>query len=250
VYSQSGIEEKFRRKYATPLASAIPVGALTFVAILSSPQYANDPVTRVASGIGALIFFGGSVFVIGYVVVKLKARRATVRSVIAPNRRDSRPFPARRTLQSERSKPGMTIETSSVELAQLHPVVGAAAAPHWPYGNYTSAVGDAARAVNSAIQCKVGDFRYSECALTDRLFSTNDPKVGDARLAFPGNRTSPTTRSRTRGAYGLATACFSGIRNVAAHEHEVAWSRGASFEYLAMFSALMRWVDECHVERF
>jgi hypothetical protein len=46
----------------------------------------------------------------------------------------------------------------------------------------------------------------------------------------------------------FGAGCFEGIRNPAAHEHDLVLSEQLALEQLAAFSLLARWVDECEVE--
>jgi hypothetical protein len=82
-----------------------------------------------------------------------------------------------------------------------------------------------------------------------QAFSDDPPKPGMPRLRFPGKASTPTWASRSRGARFFAQGCYAGIRNVAAHEHRVDWSDDVALEYLAAFSILARWIDECEVYR-
>nr|WP_275901613.1 TIGR02391 family protein [Streptomyces sp. S1D4-20] len=38
------------------------------------------------------------------------------------------------------------------------------------------------------------------------------------------------------------------MRNLAAHEDEVSWTQQEALEYLATFSVIARWIEECMVE--
>ncbi len=42
--------------------------------------------------------------------------------------------------------------------------------------------------------------------------------------------------------------CYQGIRNPAAHEHDVDWDEQTALEYLAALSVLARWIDKARVE--
>jgi hypothetical protein len=103
--------------------------------------------------------------------------------------------------------------------------------------------------VNAAIQAKTGLYSLTESDLIGHLYSDKPVKSGDVRLRFLQSQNPRTLTSRTNGARFLGMACFSGVRNVVAHQHRPDWSREDAFEYLAMFSVLMRWVTECEVER-
>jgi hypothetical protein len=60
-------------------------------------------------------------------------------------------------------------------------------------------------------------------------------------LAYP----SLTDRGALRP---FAEGCFAGLRNPAAHEHGPEWDEQRALEYLAAFSILARWIDECRVK--
>lgn len=126
----------------------------------------------------------------------------------------------------------------------LHPWVWASAAPLWGVA-HQDAVNAAARAVNARMRKKLGS-TLGEADLTNDAFSRDVPKPRRSRLRFPGER-DDTWTSRMNGARGLGQACFQGVRNVASHT-EADWSEQEALEYLAMFSVLARWVEECDVE--
>lgn len=46
----------------------------------------------------------------------------------------------------------------------------------------------------------------------------------------------------------FAVGCYLGIRNPAAHEHEVDWDEQTALEYLAALSTLARWIDKARVD--
>ena len=128
--------------------------------------------------------------------------------------------------------------------AGLHPWVWQSAAPLWS-ASHQDAVNAAARAVNTHLRSKVGS-PLNEVKLTNEAFSHEDPKAGRKRLRFPGPRDESWT-SRMNGARGLGQACFQGVRNIGTHE-DPDWSEQEALEYLAMFSVLARWIEECGVE--
>lgn len=131
---------------------------------------------------------------------------------------------------------------------QFHAWVWEAARPFWESGNRTEAVGVAARAVNGRLQQKLGRRDLSETKLCRNAFSLTDPKPGEPRLRFDGDRTSDTWKSRQQGAEYLGVGCFTGIRNPAAHEFGLVLDEPVALEQLAALSLLARWIDECAVE--
>ncbi|MFI7617361.1 TIGR02391 family protein [Nonomuraea terrae] len=132
--------------------------------------------------------------------------------------------------------------------AQLHPWVWDAASTFWDAGHYREAVAQAARSISAHTQSKIGRTDISEGNLLKQAFSKEDPKPGAPRLRFTGDRSTETWRSRQEGAVAFAFGCFTGIRNVATHQHMLDWDEQEAFQYLTAFSVLARWVDECEVE--
>ena len=131
---------------------------------------------------------------------------------------------------------------------QFHEWVWEAAMPMWQAGSTQEAVHAAVRSVNARLQQKLGRHNASDSSLCREAFSHNDPAPGRPRLRFPGDRTSDTWRSRQQGAMDFGAGCFEGIRNPAAHEHEMDLPEQIALEQLASFSVLARWIDECAVE--
>lgn len=132
----------------------------------------------------------------------------------------------------------------TLNAAGLHPWVWQSAVPLWGVA-HQDAVNAAARAVNARLRQKLGS-RLADVELTNEAFGSGDPRPGRARLRFPGVR-DDTWTSRLNGARGLGQACFQGVRNVGSHE-DADWSEQEALEYLAMFSVLARWIEECEVE--
>ncbi|MFG1722773.1 TIGR02391 family protein [Micromonospora chalcea] len=131
---------------------------------------------------------------------------------------------------------------------QFHPWVWEAARPFWESDNRTEAVWVAARAVNGRLQQKLGRHDLGETRLCRSAFSTSEPKPGEPRLRFAGDRTSDTWKSRQVGAENFGVGCFSGIRNPVAHESDLVLDEPVVLEQLAALSLLARWIDECVVE--
>ncbi|MFF9210457.1 MULTISPECIES: TIGR02391 family protein [unclassified Streptomyces] len=130
----------------------------------------------------------------------------------------------------------------------LHDWVWEPAAPLWAAEAYQDAVLAAARTVNRRLQQKLGRHDVSEYDLIMQAFDLKDPVAGKPRLRAPGSRTAPSWRARQEGAKFIAAGAFLAIRNLAAHEDEVNWSPQEALEYLATFSVVARWIEECAVE--
>jgi len=131
---------------------------------------------------------------------------------------------------------------------QFHAWVWQAAAPLWDAGSTQAAVLAAAQSVNARLQQKLGRHDSSDAALCRESFSRNDPVPGQPRLRFPGDHESDTWRSRQNGGVQFGAGCFEGLRNPAAHEHELQLPEQVALEQLAAFSVLARWIEECTVE--
>lgn len=131
---------------------------------------------------------------------------------------------------------------------QFHPWVWEAAAPMWYAESPQEAVHAAARSVNARMQQKLGRHDMADARLCREAFSLNDPSPGQARLRFPGDRTFETWRSRQNGGVQFGAGCFEGIRNPAAHDHNLVLPEQIALEQLAALSVLARWIDECTVE--
>ena len=241
-----GVDERFYKKYRGACVAAAITGIVSSAAIATSPQYTSAG-TRFGNGVGALIAFGAIAFLLGWLATRLSRWLAKAKNPVQP-RTDRLQW----EVESRKvSAPGYVADTGrsyTLHLDQLDRIVRDAANPHWPHGNYVAAVESVARAVNAFLQKSVGSHQLSGTDLVNKAFSEHSPKPGEARLRFPGDRALQTWTSRMSGAKALGTACFSGIRNVVAHEHNPDWTREDAFEYLAMFSVFVRWVKECEVE--
>ena len=133
--------------------------------------------------------------------------------------------------------------TPSMSADRLHPWVWDAARTFWEATEYVVAVGQAAKSISAHTRKKTG------CPLSDgelmlQVWSNDAPKPGRPRLRLPGDQQTDTWRSQQQGARSLAQACYAGIRNVAAHEHDPGWSEQVALEYLSCLSVLARWIDE------
>jgi uncharacterized protein (TIGR02391 family) len=142
----------------------------------------------------------------------------------------------------------LTPDAPTMPADQLHPWVWDAARTFWQAGQYQEAVNVASRAVVAHTQQKTGRTDLADDDLMREVFSLNAPTPQNPRLRFRGDRQKPTWVSRQRGALGFATGCFAGIRNVTMHEHALELPEQTALEYLASFSVLARWIDECETE--
>jgi hypothetical protein len=130
----------------------------------------------------------------------------------------------------------------------LHPWVWEPAAPLWAAQAHQDAVLAAARTVNRRLQQKLSRHDIGEMDLCMQSFDPKPPAEGKPRLRFDGDRDTPTWKARQDGAKYLSAGAFLGIRNLAAHEEQVTWTRQEALEYLATFSVVARWIEECSVE--
>jgi len=148
----------------------------------------------------------------------------------------------------EEARRRMRPDSPDLVADQLHPWVWEAAAPMWYAGSMQAAVLAAAQSVNARLQQKLSRHDCSDAALCREAFSRDDPAPGRPRLRFPGDRASDTWRSRQNGGGQFGAGCFEGLRNPAAHEHELQLPEQTALEQLAALSVLARWVEECAVE--
>lgn len=132
--------------------------------------------------------------------------------------------------------------------AELHPWIWEGAKSLWQSGHYREAVEGSIRKLNAETQNKVGRRDLSETKLFQESFSTNEPKVGAARLRRMKDDGSDTYKSVQRGAMAFAEGVFAGIRNPLSHEADQELSEQEALEYLAALSVLARWVDKSDVE--
>ncbi|MBK3627021.1 TIGR02391 family protein [Streptomyces sp. MBT49] len=130
----------------------------------------------------------------------------------------------------------------------LHPWVWEPAAQLWAAEAHQDAVLAAARTVNRRLQQKLDRHDVGETDLCMQSFDIKAPSAGKPRLRFGGDRDTPTWKARQDGAKYAAAGTFLAIRNLAAHADEVNWTKQEALEYLAYFSVVSRWIDECTVE--
>ncbi|MFF2517424.1 TIGR02391 family protein [Streptomyces sp. NPDC058086] len=136
----------------------------------------------------------------------------------------------------------------SIAADDLHPWVWEPAAQLWAAGARQDAVLTAARTVNRRLQQKLNRHDIGETDLCMQSFDMKAPTEGKPRLRFGGDRSTPTWKARQDGAKYTSAGAFLAIRNLAAHEDEVSWTQQEALEYLATFSVIARWIDECMVE--
>lgn len=97
--------------------------------------------------------------------------------------------------------------------------------------------------MNARLQQKLERHNSSDTTLRREAFSRDDPAPGRPRLRFPGDRSSETWRSRQNGGVKFGAGCFEGLRNPAAHEHDLQLPEQVALEQLAAFSVLARPLD-------
>lgn len=230
------------------------VSMISFWAIFTGPRNLEaDLAFRLIDATLATIFFGGVTLIVARVLRRLRmAQTPDTRRVMA-----SRQLPLQPPLPSPAAEaaPPLDVEVKQPKLAsgfgqvRLHPTVADAAQVLWQGEHRREAVEQAARAVSALVQGKLRRSDVADDQLMQQAFSDDPPKPGAPRLRFPGSQATPTWSSRMRGARMFSQGCFAGIRNVAAHEHRVDWNHDVALEYLAAFSVLARWIDECEVYR-
>jgi uncharacterized protein (TIGR02391 family) len=138
----------------------------------------------------------------------------------------------------------------SLAAETLNPDVWESAKSLWRNGHFGEAVHAAAKAVNAALQTKVGRRDISDSKLVSECFSLDPPKAGTPRLRLMRNDGSETYKSLHEGALSFGRGCFLGIRNVLAHEFggKAEPPESLALEYLAAFSLLANWVEQAEVE--
>lgn len=136
----------------------------------------------------------------------------------------------------------------SIAADAMHRWVWEPAAPLWAADAHQDAVLAGARVVNRRLQLKLGRHDIGEKDLCLQTFSPTPPTSGKPRLRFDGDRDTPTWKARQEGAMYLSAGAFLGIRNLAAHEEKVTWNSQVALEYLATFSVVARWIEECSKE--
>ncbi len=131
---------------------------------------------------------------------------------------------------------------------QLHPWVWDSARTLWETGHYRQAVHTAANAITAKTQAKLNRRDLSDKKLMQEAF-TSATRPGVARLVVDTAGLSGESASGMQAAVNnFAAGCYQGIRNPAAHEHEVDWDEQMALEYLAALSVLARWIDKATVE--
>ncbi len=131
---------------------------------------------------------------------------------------------------------------------QFHPWVWDSARTLWETGHYRQAVHTAANAITAKTQAKLNRRDLSDKKLMQEAF-TSAPHPGVRRLVVDTGGLSGESASGMQAAVNnFAAGCYQGIRNPAAHEHEVDWDEQMALEYLAALSVLARWIDKARVE--
>ena len=130
----------------------------------------------------------------------------------------------------------------------LHSWVWEPAAQLWAAEAHQDAVLAAARTVNRRLQQKLNRHDIGETDLCMQSFDMKDPAEGKPRLRFDGDRNTQTWKARQDGAKYTSAGAFLAIRNLAAHQDVVSWTEQEALEYLATFSVISRWIEECAVE--
>jgi hypothetical protein len=133
-------------------------------------------------------------------------------------------------------------DAPSLVADQFHPHVWPAAAALWETGQYRVAVQQAAVALSVHIATTAGS-SLAERGLVQQVFSPSEPRAGQVRLHFPGDKASDNWKSRQDGLHLLAQGAFAGIRNIATHTVDE-WTEQVGLEHLAVLSVVARWADE------
>ncbi|MGH3620969.1 MAG: TIGR02391 family protein, partial [Sciscionella sp.] len=200
--------------------------------------------TAVLNGAGAFIAFGA----IGFSVAKVIRLAIHVTKSSATGSRRHEHEHGQQSKHTP-STPKLDIEVNSYDyltLEDLHPWVASSARDLWRSHHYRDAVEQVARTINDKTQKKVWSYR-SETTLMEYVFGFDKPPTSSdgKKLRFHGDPKSTTWKNRMNAARHLGGACYQGLRNVAAHEDSVDWTREMTLQYLAMFSVLAHWIDEC-----
>lgn len=139
------------------------------------------------------------------------------------------------------------MQPDAPELAadRLHPWVWDVARPMWEAGNPQASVLHAAQSVNARLQQRLGRRDVSEAQLCREAFAVDDPKPGQSRLRFPGDRDTATWKALQNGAREFGAGCFIAIRNPLAHDLQYPLQTQEALEQLAALSVLARWIESC-----
>lgn len=139
------------------------------------------------------------------------------------------------------------MQPDAPELAadRLHPWVWDVARPMWEAGSPQAAVLHAAQSINARLQQRLGRRDVSEAQLCREAFAVDDPKPGQSRLRFAGDRNTPTWKALQNGAREFGAGCFIAIRNPLAHDLQYPLQTQEALEQLAALSVLARWIESC-----
>jgi uncharacterized protein (TIGR02391 family) len=143
------------------------------------------------------------------------------------------------------AKQRMRPDAPELAADRFHPWVWDAARPMWDAGSPQTAVLHAAQSVNARLKQTLGRCDVSEAQLCREAFSPADPKAGQSRLRFPGDRSTDTWKSLQNGARDFGAGCFEAIRNPLAHDHQYPLPPQEALEQLAALSVLARWIESC-----
>ncbi len=143
------------------------------------------------------------------------------------------------------AKQRMRQDAPELAADRLHPWVWDAARAMWEAGSPQVAVLHAAQSVNARLQQRIKRFDVSEAQLCREAFTLDDPKLGQSRLRFPGDRKTDTWKALQNGARDFGAGCFMAIRNPLAHNHQYPLQAQEALEQLAVFSVLARWIERC-----
>ncbi|WP_157183888.1 TIGR02391 family protein [Nocardia takedensis] len=137
-----------------------------------------------------------------------------------------------------------------ITASSLHHLIWDSAKVQWSTGHRHEAVLAAAKAVNSALQTKIGRRDVSESDLVKQAFSDKAPEAGKPRLRFTAIADEQTAKSMQAGVLEFGSGCFRAIRNPVGHlpNDEVELDEQTALERLAALSLFARWVDEATVQ--
>jgi len=139
-------------------------------------------------------------------------------------------------------------DTPAFAPSAFHPVIWAAAAPHWTNHQYRVAVREAGEALNLHWKDRLGRSNLQDTDFWGQTLSTQPPAPGAPRLRWPGPENDNTVKSMREGLMGLAKGLNLAVRNVATHSREEI-SEQDGMERLGAYSHLARLLDQCEVER-
>jgi uncharacterized protein Ymh len=225
------------------------LAAIAFIAIMTDQKTYRDYTlaARIGNAIGAALFFGLFPALIAWLFKRARSSFRKPAFGNSPQRIVSHAKEEANYTHIQYQANGTTSFPLGPE--NLHHWIRDGVLPRWEHGLYSDAIAEAARALTAATQEKLRRWDITDLKLMQQAFSLEPPKPGAPRLRFMGDRTTQTWTSRMNGASGLAQGCYSGIRNIVAHERAVSWESQTAVEYIFAFNILARWADECEVHR-